>query len=249
MVLPRYLAMTAAEIIGIPNPSFPFAYMACQFSPYTEGLANVPDFLPQGSILMLNDRMPCQGHSADLVVNQLQQAVDRCGCESVLLDFQRPPEPESLWIVKQITTCLSCPVAVTEGFATDLSCPVVLLPAPLHIPLQNYLLPWQGREIWLEAALCQEEISVTQKGSRFLQRFPTDGLTDGHFDEQLCCNYKTVVEDNCVTFTLFDTHESLEKKLNLAGELGVVRTVGLYQELGTFLTGNRPDVPSIAESE
>lgn len=237
MVLPRYLAMTAAEITGIPNPSFPVAYMSCQFSPYTEGLTNIPAFLPQGCMLMLNDRMPCQGHSADLVAHQLQEVVDRCGCESVLLDFQRPPEPESEWMVKQIIQSLSVPVAATETYGTGLPCPVFLPPVPLHMPLAEYLAPWQNREVWLEAALCQEDLHITPKGMSYNVIFPTDMLTGGYYDEALCCHYQSQIDDDQITFTLFDTAESLERKLNLAAELGVSRAVGLYQELGTFLTG------------
>lgn len=210
------------------------AYMACHFSPYTQALANIPDRLPEGAMLILTDRMPCRGHSADLVANQLNEAVCKLGCESVLLDFQRPPDPESESMVQTIIQSLSCPVAVTEDFAKGLSCPVFLSPAPLHIPMSEHLAPWQGREIWLEAALCQEDIPVTKNGAEFIPQFPADGLTDGILDEQLCCLYRTKVTDERITFTLFDARSSLEKKLALAQSLGVTRAVGLWQELGSF---------------
>ena len=135
MVLPLYLALTAAEISAFPAIDFPFAYMACHFSPYTEGLSNIPDSLPPGSILILNDRLPCQGHSADLVAGQLADAAAQLNCESILLDFQRPPEPELEAMAKRIITSLPCPAAVSERFAAELACPVFLSPAPLHLPL------------------------------------------------------------------------------------------------------------------
>ena len=237
MVLPLYLALTAAEISASPAKAFPFAYMACHFSPYAEGISNIPDSLPPGSILILNDRLPCQGHSADLVAGQLTDAADRLGCESILLDFQRPMEPEAEAIVKRITSVLPCPVAVTEGFAKDLNCPVFLSPAPLHLPLADHLASWQGREIWLEAALCQEEVRITEKGMTHHPVFPTQQLAGGFFEEALRCCYRTRITGDSIDFTLFDTPESLEKKLELAAELGVSRAVGLWQELGTFPTG------------
>ena len=40
MVLPLYLALTAAEISRISSPPALCAYMACHFSPYTEGISN-----------------------------------------------------------------------------------------------------------------------------------------------------------------------------------------------------------------
>ena len=234
MALPLYLAFTAAEIIGIPDPSFLCAYMSCQFSPYTEGLTNIPVSLPQGCMLMLNDRYPCQGHSADLVVSQLQQVVDRLNCESILLDFQRPPEPESEWMVKQIIQSLSVPVAATETYGTGLPCPIFLPPAPLHMPLAEYLAPWQDREVWLEAALCQEDLHITEKGMSYNAIFPTDMLTGGYHDEALCCHYQSQIDGDQITFTLFDTVSSLGKKLELARSLGVNRAVGLWQELSSL---------------
>lgn len=237
MVLPLYLAMTAAEISGFSQLPDRCAYMACHFSPYTEGLTNIPKRLPPGSMLILNDRMPCTGHSPDLVADQLSEAVMKLECESVLLDFQRAPEPESVAMVKKILSVLSCPVAVTESFAESQSCPVFLSPPPLHIPLEIHTAPWKGRDIWLEAALCQEEVTVTEHGSEYLPIFPTQQLSGGFYEESLLCHYNTAILSDSIQFTLFDTLKSLDKKFELAQALGISRAVGLWQELGTFPTG------------
>ena len=234
MVLPLYLAVTGAEMSGFSSNSFPMAYMACHFSPYTQGLTNLPDTLPPDSMLILTDRMPCQGHSADLVVQQLRDIVELYRCESLLLDFQRPPEPESREMADRIITSLPCPVAVTESFAVDHSCPVFLSPAPLHVPLREYLQPWQGREVWLEVALEQETVTVTEKGTVISGQFPPEGLEGGFYDEALCCHYRIEMDSKQIIFTLFDTPDSLEKKLELCQSLGVKRAVGLWQELQNF---------------
>ena len=231
MVLPLYLAMTAAEISATLSLPERCAYMACHFSPYTEGLSNIPAGLPPQSMLILNDRMPCQGHSADLVASQLKTAVSQLNCESILLDFQRPPEPESLSIVKTIVLSLPCPVAVTAAYGEDLDCPVFLSPAPLHRSMRDYLEPWNHREIWLEAALCQEEIVITEAGIAHHPIFPTVPMSGGFSDGQLLCRYHTKTADNSLHFTLFDTPETLKQKLELAAALGAARAIGLWQEL------------------
>lgn len=231
MVLPLYLAMTASEMGGTDVLPQRCAWMACQFSPYSQGLTNIPDQLPKDSILILNDRMPCQGHSPDLVAQQLCDAVTRFGCQKVLLDFQQPPNSENTAIASHLIDALPCPVGISEAYAADLSCPVFLSPAPLHTPLSQHLMPWKHREIWLEAALCQETVSVTSSGSVFTAQFPPDGLDDGFWDEPLCCRYRTQILEDEVRFTLYDTPESLKKKLELAKALGVSMAVGLYQEL------------------
>ena len=154
---------------------------------------------------MLNDRMPCQGHSPDLVAGQLADAVTRLGCESVLLDFQRPPEPESATMARIITQALSCPVAVTEDFAEDLPCPVFLSPGALHLPLAEHLARWKDREIWLEAALCQETLSVTALGVVTAPIFPTEQLSGGFYDEYLRCHYRIKTHEDFLEFTFYDT--------------------------------------------
>jgi len=235
MVLPLNLAMTAAEMSAADTVPPHCAWMACHFSPCSQGLANVPETLPKGAMLILNDRFPCQGHSPDLVAWQLAEAVARLECESVLLDFQRPEEPESAAMVHAVMNALSCPVGVSEAYAKKPAWPVFLSPAPLHMELREWLAPWQGRQIWLEAALCQEFVSVTEKGTIFTPQFPTDHLDGGFFDKNLCCNYRTEIRAEEIRFTLYDTPASLEKKLKKAHSLGVTRAVGLYQELHAFI--------------
>lgn len=233
MGLPLNLAMTPAEISGCNTMPDHIAWMACHFSPYGQGLLNLPETLPAGSMLILNDRLSCGGHCPGLVSEQLAEAVGRLGCESVLLDFQRPRSPESEAMVREILSALPCPAAVTEFYAAGLFCPVFLAPPPLHIPMEDYLTPWQGREIWLEAALCQETITITERGAAYSAQFPPDGMDDGFSEEVLCCRYRSCIREDAVCFTLFDTRETLEKKLDLAQSLGVTRAVGLWQELGS----------------
>ena len=231
MVLPLYLAMNASEMTISPMPDHP-AWMACHFSPSSQGISNIPASLPSGSMLILNDRNPCQGHSADLVAAQIDEAATRLGCESVLLDFQRPGNIESAAIAEAIVRTLSIPVAVSDCYAAALPCPVFLGPSPLHLPLCEHIAPWQGREIWLEAALCQESITVTREGTAFAPYFPPEHLDGGFYDDPLCCHYHTRIFHDHIKFVLFDTPESLHQKLELAQTLGVTRAVGLYQELG-----------------
>lgn len=237
MVLPLNLAMTSSEIAAVSTLPPRISWMSCHFCAYTEGITGIPETLPEGSMLILTDRESPSGHSADLVAQQLLESVQRFGCESVLLDFQRPREPESDAIVRAITQALPCPVAVTEGFADGLSCPVFLSPCPLHVPMAAYLKPWCNREIWLEAALCQETITVTKSGTSFDPVYPARQLDGGFYHKRLLCRYYIAVSDTQITFTLFDTPETLNEKLILAQQLGVSRAVGLWQELGTILTG------------
>ena len=238
MVLPLNLAMTPSEITCCTALPEQVAWMSCHFCACTEGIANIPEALPAGAMLILTDRESCSGHSPGLVARQLLDTVSRFQCESVLLDSQRPWCAESGAMVRAIAA-LPCPVAVTEAFANETDGPVFLAPCPLHMPLDAYLRPWKGRDIWLEAALCQERITVTTEGVSCAPVFPTQALGGGFHDRKLHCRYRTSVSPDCISFTLFDTPETLAEKLEAARSLGVSRAVGLYQELGTFLTGKK----------
>lgn len=234
MVLPLNLAMTAAEIWSAEAIPEHFAWMACHFSPYSQGLSNLPEAIPAGGMLILNDRIPCQGHSPALAASQLAHAAARFGCKSILLDFQRPPDAESVAVVQKILEVLPCPVGISEMYARDLDCPVFLPPPPLHITPEVHLTPWHNREIWLEAALCQEVVTVTESGTSFTPQFPPEHLTGGFYDETLLCRYHTEIRSDHICFTLFDTPESLTAKMEKVRTLGVTRAVGLYQELASF---------------
>ena len=234
MVLPVYLAMTGAEMLAAGECAFPLAWMSCHFSPYSEGITNLPAGLPTGSMLILDDSTPCQGHNPDLAAQQLCSVVRSFDCESVLLDFQREPDPESQAMASALVAAMPCPTAVSAGYGGNMDTPIFLPPAPLHIPLANYLKPWGGRDIWLETALCQEAVTVTETGASFTPQFPPEELTGGFFDETLCCNHIVKIQEDRISFTLFDTADTLKAKLSLAAALGVTRGVGLYQELGSY---------------
>ncbi len=235
MGIPLYLAMTAAEMQSASKMPTYCGWMACQFSPYSEGISNIPTSLPAQSMVILNDRFPCQGHTPGLIADQLLNIVESFGCAYALLDFQRPVTPEGMAVVRSVAGALPCPVGVSVDYSKELTCcPVFLPPCPLHQPLDTYLKPWEHREIWLEAGLFQQIHTITKEGACYTSQFPPCPIPKGFFDHELCCRYHAELRENQIRFTLWDTPESLQKKLQKAHSLGVSKAVGLYQELGHY---------------
>lgn len=242
MPLPLNLAMTPSEIKQCPSLPAPPAWMSCHFSEDNQGLTDLPEELPEGCLLILDDRIPCNGHSAPLAAAILREVIAQFHCCALLLDFQRPANIETAAMVEALIRALPYPVAAPPEYAKNYPCPVFLPPAPLHIPLEKYLRPWHGREVWLEVALCQERITVSKNGATVEQIFAAAPYC-GFFDETLCCRYVSNIQADRITFTLFETYETLESKLELADSLGVTRAVGLYQELGKyFIAKYKPPV-------
>ena len=233
MAIACYLAMTAAEMRMACQPSAHIAWMACHFSPYGTGLSNLPKALPSGSVLMLNDRTPIHGHDPEWIGKQLRQSVQNLGCRGVLLDFQRPEQKETAALVSYLVEKNAFPLAVSQSYGAELDCPILLPPVPLDMGLETYLMPWQGREIWLELALDGMEIFLTETGA---VRKPLEWAAQqsGQKEEKLHCHYRAAVMEQQAQFHLWRTTEDLQDLLVQAQTLGVAAGVGLYQELGDF---------------
>ena len=229
MVLPLYLAQTSLEMAGNSLQEHP-AYMACHFSSGSPGLSNLPVSLPAGAMLILDDSTPLDDHDLELIVHQLSDTIRQLGCESLLLDFQRPDIPGQRELAKLLTDSLPCPVGVSEIYAEQLSCPVFLPPVPPDQPLRDCLAPWQGREIWLEAALDGITLTLTEAGCSIeaLYDFPEDGLRD----DQLSCHYTVETTADTAIFRLWRTRQNLDALLAAAETQGVTKAIGLWQELG-----------------
>ena len=227
-----YLAQTAGELWGNVPTEEKLAYMACHFSLYTTGLSNIPSALPPGSMLILNDQIPICGHDPYRVKDQLAQAIKSLNCDSLLLDFQRPGSEETAALCRLLSAEFPCPLGISHHYAEDLACPVFLPPPPLDLPLAEYIKPWDGRQIWLEAALDAAEFTVTPDGCQ-VSSFPYAHAQEETFiEETLHCRYRCQVDSERIHFFLYRTADQLDALLKEADSLGIERSIGLYQQLG-----------------
>ncbi len=223
-----FLAVTGPELKNVTPERV--AYMACRFSPAGVGLVNLPESLPPGSLILLDDSMQIDPHQPEVVARQLGEVVERFSPVGVLLDFQRSVTQKALGMAEAICKALPCPVAASEAYAKVLGCPVFLSACPANVALERYLEPWK-QGVYLEIAPGRMQIAVTEDGPSTVF-LPAGGMENlGFYDEGLCCHYKAEVFDNRAVFTLQRSREDLEKFIVRAQDLGVVATVGLYQEL------------------
>ena len=224
-----YLAMTATEMQHSAVLPRKLAYMACHFSPYAIGLSNLPDTLPESSIIILNDRMPIAGHDPNCIAQQLTQLSERTGAAGILLDLQRPDCQETAALVQALTKSISCPIAISPSYAVD-NFPVFLPPFPINTPLEEALAPWKSREIWLDVSPGQMCITVNASGATDTSaECPSDGFWQYHDD--LCCHYQIQTDSESAHFFLYRTQEDIQNLLEKAKAFGVTTAVGLYQEL------------------
>ena len=234
MALQPFLAMTAAEFRCAPALPPKAAWMACHFSPYGTGLSNLPQRLPPGALLIVDDVTPPHRHHPPFMAEQLSQCVESLQCCGVLLDFQRRGCEETQSIAKQLVAALPCAVAVSESYAKELSCPVLLAPVPPSMALEDYICPWKDREVWLELGTEGEILTLTEQGCTVTSLPYPDWERTGLEEETLHCHYTIETNEKAARFTLWRTREDLTDLLEEAESLGVAGTIGLYQELGKF---------------
>ena len=234
MAITPFLAMTAAEMYASSSLPEKVAWMACHFSPYGTGLSNLPKAMPPGSLLMVDDITPPHRHDPVLIAEQLSACVETFPCSGVLLDFQRSGFEETQAIAGYLAQALPCPTVVSSSYAEDLDCPVFLPPVPPSVCPEDHLLPWNGREIWLEIGLDGEILTLTETGCNGTSLPCPDLDADGFSDDVLHCHYTIETTEKAARFTLWRTKEDMEQLLAEAEALGVVGAVGLYQELHGF---------------
>lgn len=230
MPIDLYLAMTGAEIASCNQIPPHMGWLACHFSLSGLGLSNLPRTLPPHALLILDDSTPFSDHKADVITQQLQECISTLEVDAVILDFQRPKDPQVQELSCILQKELPCPVAAPPGYG-DPNSPVFLPPCPPDQLLKEYLTPLQGRKVWLEAALDGMQISLTEKGCCKEAIFFANVEELSHKDEKLHCHYRIRQADDAVIFSLQRTWDDLQELLEEASYFGITRAVGLWQEL------------------
>ena len=224
-------ALTGAEFFSVGKIEKPIAWMACHFSGYGQGLSNLPQGLPDGSVLILDDSSPINGHDPALIFSQLESWAAVHRPSGILLDLQRPGNAETENLVNCLLK-LPCTVAVSQLYAQNKDCPVFLSPVPPHRNLREHLAPWENREIWLEAAL-ETEIATIAKGGSTFEATPLPENTTGFFPEKsrhMC--YRVQLINGQAKITMVRNKDHISALLAEAEELGVKKAIGLYQQFG-----------------
>ena len=228
MAINIYLAVSPAQLSEKNQFSNRIAWMACHFSASSAGLSDCPQWLPPGSLLILDDSSPIQGHDPERIRRELEDILSKFSCSALLLDFQRQGGEEMIAAL----AALPCPVAVTERYAHMTSGPVLLPPVPPYVLPGKHLKPWQGREIWLELAAENCEIRLTKAGARLSEECPE--AAGRHHHKGLHCRYDIALGSEEAIFRLHRTPDDLLSLLQESEALGVTTAVGLMQEFPEF---------------
>ena len=229
MAIQIYIAMSAAELAGAGPLPWPAAWMACHFSPHSRGLSNCPERLPPGSLLILDDSIPMDGHDPELIARQLRELIRRFGCGGLVLDLQRPGCREAEALAAYLCGSLGCPVTVSAAYAGTVSAPVLVPPVPLHRSPAAHLEPWLGREIWLELETAGAQLRLTSQGAVLRDWICDEETLYRH--RRLHCGYRIRVVKGEAVFRLRRSREDNLELLEECHALGVTGAIGRPDEL------------------
>ena len=137
------------------------------------------------------------------------------------------PPPEAAAPAKPVPSQEEPPEKQPEAASEDTTLEIVLP--------EEYLAPWQGREVWLECALDGATITVTAKGSAVTPLPYPELESYRHRDTNLCCHYEIDITEKRAQFHLSRTHDDLHDLLAIAEKINVTHAIGLFQELDSIV--------------
>ena len=228
MGIPLYLAMTGAEFTACGALPEKAAWMACHFSLSRDGLSNLPQHLPPGSMVILDDSIPMLHHDPQGMKNTLLELIEQFSVEKILLDFQRSYSSALADLAQLLAEALPCPVGVSHIYGELGNLPV-FLPAPAVITsLSHTVDPWKGQELWLEIPGICAQYSITESSCDLTELPLQDRHLFSHTDDELHLHYRIELHDRKADFFL---QHDLPSYLSNAEKYGITAAVGLYREL------------------
>ena len=117
MGIPQYLAMTDGEIAACARLPPRLARMGCHFS--DDGLVGLPQALPRGVLLVVDDRVSMAAQDPEYILDQLAEALEKLSCTGLLLDFQQKENAPQRELVRLLARELTIPLAAPPAYAAE----------------------------------------------------------------------------------------------------------------------------------
>lgn len=226
MKIPFYLAMTAEEFLPTARLPAHLAYLGTHFSENGSGLVGLPDKVPEGSILIIDDRTPFQDHDLKMILRQIRETYENNRCTGILLDFQKPYSENLRRVTEAVLHDFPGHTAVTKEYFSDSA--ILFLPLLPGDDIAASLSPFAGRNIWLD--LSPSPISCLIASGCYISENKKSAACPLQ-DTALNCHYGTALRQDGIQFTLQRTIDDCSSLLEKAAALGVSAGFALYQEI------------------
>lgn len=228
MEIPWFPAITQEEIRQMSTLPAQFAWMACHFDPNGNGIIDLPETLPPGCILILNDQIPYNGHSGEIIAQKLKECAQKWRLNGILLDFERPIPEEQKETARMLVNTLPCPVVCGQDTEIEGLISLIQMPPLLENPKKYFQ---RKKGAWLELQKQAVNFCIEKDGCKSDSvEVPQMEIIKGLQDNELYVHYHFTVNTENADLLLWRDRQDREKIMELAKEAGIDTIIGLYQE-------------------
>lgn len=234
MSIPFFLAISAREFPLFSELPPNIAWMSAHFSSSGSGLSNLPQNLPEGSLLILDDQTPWEGHSTEMVCREVVESLLKSKASGLLLDFERPVTPETALLTTALSQCcreIGVMLGAPESYAAEEDTAIFISPLPCQTPPE--LLYQKNRKLWLDVSAGAYLLHIAALGATGQaadQRSFPDGSYPEFIDPVLHCSYRSRPNAGGIDILLSHSRESIDTLLTALDEQVVQLAIGLYRE-------------------
>lgn len=234
MSIPLFLAITAQEFPNLLSQPQKTAWMSVHFSSSGPGLSNLPHEIPQGSLIILDDQTPWSGHSIETVCREMVALLLMTRAYGLLLDFERPVEPEVVLLSRALCQCcreVGCVMGAPESYAVNPDTAIFISPLPCQVPLERLRIP--GRKLWLDASPTAYQLHISAHSATGRSAEPgyiSAGEPAAFTDQALCCQYRSWLSGDGIDVLLYHTTQTIEEMLEKSNADFIQLAVGLHRE-------------------
>lgn len=240
MSIPIYLAAFPDETNGISG--YPAARLGCRLSQDTPALLapDPPD--DPASLMVLRDEAP-PPYTPTPALAQMLATYAQNYHAGLVCDWRKPAVPfyaSLAALLGESCAGLGLPLWLTESYAGDAPDAMVMVASDVTEGVFSQRLAeavsrWPGRCV-LSLLPLRVRCVLPHPGETLemeaLPELPTDA--PAFFSEDLCCKYIGRSSGDGVAFTLFDTRETIGRKVQAAEDAGFQAIVGPLPELAAL---------------
>lgn len=248
MSIPIYLAAFPEEAVGTPD--YPAARLGCRLSQDTPALLapDPPD--DPASLMVLRDETPPAYEPTPALARMLATYAQNYHA-GLVCDWRKPVVPfyDALAILlDEVCTGLGLPLWLTDCYAGASQGARVMIGSGITEgrfaqQLASAASRWPGRCVLSLLPLrirCVLSAAGGAPEMEALPEIPPD--TPVFFSEDLCCMYFSRPAGESVAFTLYDTGETIGRKLQAAEDAGFQAAIGPFSELAALRIPAEPAV-------
>ena len=236
MTFPLYFASWPGQ--AVPDG----LYAACGYCVGALGSLQCPEPIPRTpDLIVFHDCTPMKAEQLPTLAAELLRAMSDTGAGGIVCDLERTAQEQAAQLAEHLAAGLSAGQMLI--FPEALACPAcraqIISYDPIRETFSQLLRRAKSSHLvcWLELAPIHLLLPLPVPGNFDAQYHPEElaqlrrrQQAPSFYSEELCCNYFSFLEHDTLYLGLYDTPQTLQRRLKLA-QTTCSAAIGLTQEL------------------